>query len=440
MCLCLCSCSSGDNLRATEGCTANAPIVHNSYVAEDSIHTVFISSTFEDLREERAEVQKAILRLGCLPIGMELFPAADDDAWGFITREIQRSDYYVLIVGGRYGSIDADGVSFTEKEYRLAKKLRKPCLVFVRSEKQPVPEIIREQDEKKRIKLKQFILELNSSRLTRSFESLHQLGADALFSLTELRKSRPTPGFTRSDSSKRTVGVGNSEEDAKLKLITEHMGAELNRSAVNLDACASKLKSLEESHGGLEKKYVRLLAGFSTLDNRLTSALRDNDDLARENERLRQRVPEAGVKEQEAHRSGKLRDRRSLGDFFPGADRVLLEDTKADVEALTVGALFCIYARAMKETSHLDIFVDVLTNEVIGLCSSGVDSASAAEIRRMRGYVDYSKDFMSLGFLNPKDNESFSLTGYGYRMALDLSDYLYELYPSSAGIFVEPLI
>jgi hypothetical protein len=414
--------------------------VHNSYVADDSIHTVFISSTFEDLREERAEVQKAILRLGCLPIGMELFPAADDDAWGFITREIQRSDYYVLIVGGRYGSVDADGVSFTEKEYRLAKKLGKPCLVFVRSEAQPVPEIKREQDEEKRGKLKQFILELNSSRLTRSFESLHQLGADALYSLTELRKSRPTPGYTRSDSSKRTVGVGNSEEDAKLKLITEHMRAELDRSAVNLDGCASKLKSLEESHGDLEKKYVRLLTAFSTLDNNLTSALRVNDDLAEENGRLKQRMPKVGVKEQEPHRSGKLGNRKSLGDFFPGADRVLLEDAKADVEVLTVGALFCIYAQAMRETSDLDIFVDVLTNEVISLCSSEVDSASAAEIRRMRGYVDYSKDFMDLGLLNPNDTERFSLTQYGYRMALDLSDYLYELYPSSSGIFEEPLI
>src|SRR5215475_5569014 len=103
-------------------------------MAAETIHTVFISSTFEDLREERAEVQKAVLRLGCLPIGMELFPSVDDSAWGYIRGQIERCDYYILIVGIRYGSVDtSDGVGFTEKEYRLARQMNKPVLVFVRS-------------------------------------------------------------------------------------------------------------------------------------------------------------------------------------------------------------------------------------------------------------------------------------------------------------------
>jgi hypothetical protein len=39
------------------------------------IYKVFVSSTYEDLREERAAVQKGLLKVGCLPVGMELFPA-----------------------------------------------------------------------------------------------------------------------------------------------------------------------------------------------------------------------------------------------------------------------------------------------------------------------------------------------------------------------------
>jgi Domain of unknown function (DUF4062) len=57
------------------------------------IYTVFVSSTYEDLREERAEVQKALLKLGCMPIGMELFSSADEDTWEFIKRQIAESDY-----------------------------------------------------------------------------------------------------------------------------------------------------------------------------------------------------------------------------------------------------------------------------------------------------------------------------------------------------------
>jgi hypothetical protein len=48
-------------------------------MAGEIIYSVFVSSTYEDLREERAEVQKALLKLHCLPIGMELFGAADEE-------------------------------------------------------------------------------------------------------------------------------------------------------------------------------------------------------------------------------------------------------------------------------------------------------------------------------------------------------------------------
>ena len=82
-------------------------------MASEPIYKVFVSSTFADLREERAEVQKALLKLNCLPVGMELFPAADDDTWEFIKQQIDDSDYYVVLVGGRYGSLAADGVSFS---------------------------------------------------------------------------------------------------------------------------------------------------------------------------------------------------------------------------------------------------------------------------------------------------------------------------------------
>jgi hypothetical protein len=48
------------------------------------IYSVFVSSTYEDLREERAEVQKALLKLRCMPTGMELFGSADEETWEFI--------------------------------------------------------------------------------------------------------------------------------------------------------------------------------------------------------------------------------------------------------------------------------------------------------------------------------------------------------------------
>ena len=97
----------------------------------DKVYKVFLSSTYEDLREERAAVQKALLQLNCLPVGMELFPAADEETWSFIKSQIDDSDYYVVVVAGRYGSLAPGGLSYTEMEYDYAISRKKPAIAFI---------------------------------------------------------------------------------------------------------------------------------------------------------------------------------------------------------------------------------------------------------------------------------------------------------------------
>lgn len=88
----------------------------------DKRYQIFISSTFSDLKEERNKVMQTIMSLDCIPAGMELFPAMDEEQFEFIKRVIDDCDYYLLIVGARYGSMDDNGVSYTEKEYDYAKE------------------------------------------------------------------------------------------------------------------------------------------------------------------------------------------------------------------------------------------------------------------------------------------------------------------------------
>lgn len=93
---------------------------------------VFISSTFIDLKEERQAAVSAILKAGHIPAGMELFKAADKSQWEIIKRWIDASDVYMLILGGRYGSIDPKtGVSYTELEYDYAVETKKPLFAVV---------------------------------------------------------------------------------------------------------------------------------------------------------------------------------------------------------------------------------------------------------------------------------------------------------------------
>lgn len=96
---------------------------------------VFISSTYVDLVDERQRAVEAVLAAGHIPAGMELFSAGDNSQKEVIKKWIMDSDIYMLILGGRYGSIDEDsGLSYTNWEYNYAVELGKPIISFVLSD------------------------------------------------------------------------------------------------------------------------------------------------------------------------------------------------------------------------------------------------------------------------------------------------------------------
>lgn len=97
---------------------------------------VFISSTYLDLKEERQAAVQAILTCGHIPAGMELFTAGDESQMDVIKRWIEESDVYLLILGGRYGSVEPKtGKSYTHLEYEYAVELGKPLFAVVVNDK-----------------------------------------------------------------------------------------------------------------------------------------------------------------------------------------------------------------------------------------------------------------------------------------------------------------
>lgn len=93
---------------------------------------IFISSTYADLKEERQAAVSAILKAGHIPAGMELFTAGDVSQMDTIKRWIDDSDIYMLILGGRYGSIEkTTALSYTELEYDYAMEKGKPFFAVV---------------------------------------------------------------------------------------------------------------------------------------------------------------------------------------------------------------------------------------------------------------------------------------------------------------------
>ncbi len=93
---------------------------------------VFISSTFSDMIEERQAAVAAVLKAGHIPAGMELLTAGDKSQMKTIERWIDESDVYMLILGGRYGSIEpTTGLSYTELEYDYAASQGKSAFAVV---------------------------------------------------------------------------------------------------------------------------------------------------------------------------------------------------------------------------------------------------------------------------------------------------------------------
>ncbi len=93
---------------------------------------VFVSSTYTDLIEERQAAVQAILDAGHIPAGIELFKAGNESQLKTIYKWIDESDVYMLILGGRYGSIEEEsGLSYTELEYIYALSKNMPVFAII---------------------------------------------------------------------------------------------------------------------------------------------------------------------------------------------------------------------------------------------------------------------------------------------------------------------
>lgn len=164
-------------------------------------YQVFISSTYEDLKEERSDVYKALLDIGHIPVGMEQFPASNMNSMNYIEKMLSTCDYYILILAGRYGSIDpSDGIGYTEKEYDYAKKQGIPIMIFVYDDIQNLPYSKCEHTKKGSTKLDQFRKKVMNNTLCKKYSSKDQLQYLVVNSMNKCIQDFPRVGWIRADS------------------------------------------------------------------------------------------------------------------------------------------------------------------------------------------------------------------------------------------------
>lgn len=208
-------------------------------------YQVFVSSTFHDLQDERREIMHALLELRCIPSGMELFPASNDEQWKLIKRVIDDSDYYIVIVAGRYGSVHPSGISYTEMEYRYALDTGKPVLGFLHEDISTIPAKHCESTPEGKTKLDAF-RQLVEKKTIKFYKNAHDLGSKVSRSIINLIEEVPATGWVKADF------VPN--EEASLQLLKLQQKITELESAIATSATSAPKGSEQLAQG--EDRYI----------------------------------------------------------------------------------------------------------------------------------------------------------------------------------------
>ena len=191
-------------------------------------YQIFISSTYDDLKKERSTVVESILKLRHIPVGMEQFVATNDSQFNYIKRIIDETDYYVLIIGNRYGTIADNGISYTEKEFDYAVSKGIPILAFVHKNPDMLSVDKSEATQIGKEKLIEFKKKVGGNhRLVTmlAWETPDTLAKEVVVALTNSFNDNPRPGWERvSGDDNATL----SEQINNLKLENEDLKSQLN--------------------------------------------------------------------------------------------------------------------------------------------------------------------------------------------------------------------
>ncbi|WP_416760157.1 DUF4062 domain-containing protein [Pseudomonas sp. BNK-6] len=214
----------------------------------DKRYQVFVSSTYVDLRDERQKVNQTLMEMDCIPAGMELFPATDEEQWEFIKKVIDDCDYYLLIIGGRYGSLSPEGISYTEQEFDYAVKKGIRVVALLHSSPGELPLSKTDASDEARRKLDEFREKVSTGRLVKYWQSGNELPGLVSLSLSKTIKAFPAIGWVRATE-------GSSEE--LLREINE-LRKENSRLKEQLESADSEKGTVFDIDGlaGLDENFV----------------------------------------------------------------------------------------------------------------------------------------------------------------------------------------
>lgn len=243
-------------------------------------YQVFISSTYADLVEERKKILDVLLMADCIPAGMEAFVATDLEQFEVIKRVIDLCDYYVLVIGQRYGSVNSEtGKSYTEMEYDYAIEKNIPVLVFAIDESVKLEKSKIESNEDKRKKLCDFRDKALHNRLCSIWKNTDELVGQIAVSIMMAKQDIKRPGWQRGadydEASLRREIMMLQDDNTKLKSELEKANSTIqsfyeqenvafDNYNVKIGYHYTPMGSHSKRHGSIEVKLPELFKVIAT--------------------------------------------------------------------------------------------------------------------------------------------------------------------------------
>ncbi|GHU58238.1 hypothetical protein FACS189444_1580 [Spirochaetia bacterium] len=187
---------------------------------------IFISSTLDDLKNERQELIRIIWELGHIPVTMELFDINDSEHQKIIKQNIENGDYFLSLTAHKYGPA---GASRVLAEYNYARKKAVPVAALIIGEKDRWKDAKKETDPAVIQELEQFKQQLQSHP-HEFWNNTAELRQKAQNLLIREMNFRPRTGWVNADQLSLPVVANElgrlSRENAELKQRIPAEGAE----------------------------------------------------------------------------------------------------------------------------------------------------------------------------------------------------------------------
>jgi formylglycine-generating enzyme required for sulfatase activity/energy-coupling factor transporter ATP-binding protein EcfA2 len=230
---------------------------------------IYISSTFEDLKEYRKAVYDTLRQWRHDAIAMEDYVATDERPIVKCLKDVSESDIYIGIFAWRYGFIPSgEKKSITELEYDGARKTKKPCFIFILDEDALWLPKLMDKDLSKIENLRQ---KLQNEQTVSFFNSVDDLRAKLPASLKRILSSDPTEIIAPYESELKTKYLNWIMAESSLLSLSgiDPDTAREKREDLNLGSIYTALlthSSSDEDRQHLKEKQAKPMSALEMLN------------------------------------------------------------------------------------------------------------------------------------------------------------------------------